>query len=93
MNRNLAISGGGNNKERAQLQIANLDCREKFLVKIESGTYYHATQRDLQRPQMWIRLEQVDDSGEAEHVGHRKDALGDQRRIVVWPLTSRQLSR
>lgn len=42
---------------------------------------------------MRIRLEQVDDSGEAEHVGHRKDALGDQGRVVVRPLTSRQLSR
>jgi hypothetical protein len=42
---------------------------------------------------MRIRLEQVDDSGEAEHVCHRKDALGDQGWVVIWPLTSWQLSR
>ena len=35
---------------------------------------------------MRVRLEQVDDARETEHRGHGEQALGDQSRVVDWPV-------
>ena len=53
----------------------------------------HAPERDLQRAQLGVGLEEEDDATETEDVGDGEHALGDERRVGVGPLVARQATR
>ncbi len=46
----------------------------------------HAAQWDLQRAQVGVRLEEVDDASKAEDVGDGEQALGHQHGLRVRPV-------
>ena len=82
----------GEDKRTDRLPISSVRYYYQHVEEVIFGktrrprTNDHTAEGDLQGPQVRVRLEQVDDARETEHRRHGEQALGDQGRVVDWPV-------
>ena len=71
--------------EAARERCENEEEDEQELPDVDQ----HAPERDLQRAQLRVGLEEEYDATETEDVGDGEDAFRDERRVGVGPLVAR----